>query len=231
MEIMKYFGKGLAGLAIVTAALLMTGCQTDNADGKYSYDPLAQPNGAQPQASGNSSTMIASTAPMAPAAPVDATQTMLQKGDTVTFNFTDTKDPIMPMEDIVKEDGTVMLMYNQKFEAEGKTIGTLQQEIHDWYVPKYFKYLTVNIKTQERFYYVGGEVRQPNRQIYSGAMDVLKAIDTAGGFTEFARKSKVQVTRSNGEIFFVDCTRALKHPEENKKVFPGDKIQVSKRIW
>lgn len=223
MTIKKLFGRGIAGLGLVLTALVLAGCATD--EGNYKFDPLAQ---NVPPASGSSSGDVASTVPMAP---VDASQTTMHKGDKVSFAFSDTPNTIQPIQDTVKEDGTVTLIYNEKFQADGKTIGALQQEIHDRYVPKYFKYLTVTIEPQERFYYVGGEVRTPSRQVYSGRIFVLGAIDTAGGFTEWASKKAVQVTRANGESFTVNCVKALKNPELNKEIFPGDKIEVKKRLF
>ncbi len=135
------------------------------------------------------------------------------------------------MEDIIKEDGSITLILNQKFQAAGKTIGALQADIRDRYVPQYFKYLTVTIKTQERFYSVGGEVRSPNRQAYTGYMTVLRAIDTAGGFTDFSRKTDVEVTRANGEKYVVNCKKAQNHPELDREIFPGDKIFVHRRLF
>jgi len=61
----------------------------------------------------------------------------------------------------------------------------LQDEIVAIYVPKYFQRMTVSIKTDDRFFSVLGEVRNPSRQQYVGQMTVLKAIASAGGFTEF----------------------------------------------
>lgn len=213
MELMRLFGKGFTGLGLLLTLLLSAGCQTDNS---YKVDPLAKQTVAAAAASPESA---------------DATQTTLHKGDSVIVSFTDTPTQIPPVEDTVKEDGSITMIYNERFQAEGKTIGQLQQEIRDRYVPKYFRYLTVTIKTQERFYYVGGEVRSPNRFIYSGRITVLGAIDTAGGFTDFARKGKVQVTRANGKTFHVDCREALSHPEKNVEIYPGDKINVPKRAW
>ena len=219
MELMKLLGRGFAGLGLLMTILLLAGCQTDTA--KYKFDPLAGEN----VSSGGTTTATA------PAAPVDATQTTVHRGDSLTVTFADTPTPIVPIEDTVKEDGSITLIYNERFQAEGKTVGTLQQEIRERYVPKYFKYLTVSIRPQERFYFVGGEVRTPNRFAYVGRMTVLSAIDTAGGFNEFAKKSKVQVTRANGKSFNVDCRDALAHPEKNVEIFPGDKIHVPKRAW
>jgi len=163
-------------------------------------------------------------------APADVTGMTIHVGDTLTFAFSDMPLPPQPMEDTVKDDGSVTLMYDQHFQAGGKTIGELQNEIRNRYVPQFFKYLTVTVRPQERFYYVGGQVRTPNRFVYSGPMTVLGAIDTAGGFTDFAR-TKVKVIRANGQTFYVDCKKALKHPELNKEIYPNDKIEVEKKIF
>ena len=223
MEIMKFFGRGFAGFGLLLAAILLAGCQTDE-NYKFANDPLAQ--GAAPADASMNGTTASSSADTS----TNGSATLLGKGDEITVSFCDIPSPPLPIVDTIKDDGTVTLILDQKFRAAGKTTGALQAEIHDHYVPKYYKYLTVSIATKERFFYVGGEVRNPSRQVYSGRMTVLSAIDTAGGFTDFARKGKVQVTRLSGESFFVDCIRALKHPELNREIFPGDKIQVHRRI-
>ena len=221
MEIMKFFGRGFAGLGLLLAAILLTGCETDG-NYKFASDPLAQ--GAAP-----ADASMSTTASPGADASTNFSATLLRNGDEITVTFSDIPTPPLPIVDTIKDDGTVTLILDQKFQAAGKTTGALQAEIHDHYVPKYFKYLTVSIATKERFFYVGGEVHNPSRQVYSGRMTVLAAIDTAGGFTDFARKGKVLVTRSNGEHFYVNCIKALGHPELNREIFPGDKIQVNRR--
>ena len=61
-------------------------------------------------------------------------------------------------------------------------------------------------------------------------MTVLRAIDTGGGFTDFAAKKRVQLTRAGSKkVITVNCVRALTHPDLDLEVFPGDKIFVPKR--
>jgi polysaccharide export outer membrane protein len=93
--------------------------------------------------------------------------------------------------------------------------------------------LTVTVKQQEstRFYSVGGEVRSPGRQVYISRLTVIKAIQSAGDFTDFAKKNKVQLTRVDGRSFIVDVTRALKNPKLDLEVYPGDTIHVERKIW
>lgn len=236
MEIMKL--RVFAGLGLAIAALFLAGCETDSSP-KYSFDPLA-PNAAPSNTGGvaasntsdaSSNGAIASNVPMVPPASGDVTGMTIHVGDLLSFTFSDVPAPPTPMEDTVKDDGSVTLMYNEKFQASGKTIGELQNEIRNRYVPQYFKYLTVTVKPQERFYFVDGEVHQPNRFVYSGRMTVLQAISTAGGFTDFSRKGKVKVIRANGESFYVDCKKALTHSELNKEIYPNDTVHVEKKLF
>jgi len=59
---------------------------------------------------------------------------------------------------------------------------------------------------------------------------VLKAISVAGGFTEFANKTNVEVTRINGEKpIIVDCKKALRIHKLDIPIYPGDHVFVRKR--
>jgi polysaccharide biosynthesis/export protein VpsN len=152
-------------------------------------------------------------------------------GDQVTVIFSDSQ--LQPHEERIKDDGTITLHLIGPVKAAGKSPGELQKEIQDLYVPKYYQpgRLTVTVKAQERAYYVGGEVRNPNRYIYSGAITVTKAIQSAGDFTDFASKKKVRLTRADGKITVVNCKKALDNPTLDPPVFPGDKIHVPRRLW
>jgi polysaccharide export outer membrane protein len=117
--------------------------------------------------------------------------------------------------------------------AAGKTTGDLEKEIRKCYVPNYYKYMTVSVRQQEstRWYYINGEVKSPNRQIYNSRITVLKAIASAGGFTDFANKKKVKLTRVDGRTQTVNCVKALDNPSLDPEVYPGDTIHVPRRIW
>jgi polysaccharide export outer membrane protein len=92
--------------------------------------------------------------------------------------------------------------------------------------------MTVSVlpKSDTQFYFVDGEVRLPNRQVYLSRTTVLKAIASAGGFTDFANKGKVTLTRVDGRTVIVNCKRAIKDPTLDLEIFPGDKIWVPRRI-
>ncbi len=166
-------------------------------------------------------------------APADPEAEVLRVGDSLTVTFTDTPVVIPPFEEKIKEDGSITLTLNQTFKADGKTRGDLEKEIRACYVPRYYKYMTVSVKQVEstRWYYIDGEVKVPNRQIYNSRITVSKAIASVGGFTDFANKKKVTLTRVDGRTQIVNCPKVLKDPSLDPEVYPGDKIHVPRRVW
>jgi len=151
-------------------------------------------------------------------------------GDTVTVTFSGVEPPPPPHEERIKEDGTITLPMIGSVLAAGKTAGELQKEIQERY-SRYYTRLTATVKSLERFYYVGGEVRNPGRFPWLGELTVTQAIQSAGDFTDFARKTRVLLVRADGSTTVVDCRRAIQQPELDPKVMPGDRIHVPRRFW
>jgi len=65
--------------------------------------------------------------------------------------------------------------------------------------------------------------------MYIGRMTVLRAIDTAGGFTDFAQRKKIEVRRASGQKLTVNWYDAVKNPSKDPEVFPNDQIIVHKK--
>jgi polysaccharide export outer membrane protein len=154
---------------------------------------------------------------------------MLRAGDTIMISFGDIPQPIAPITQELGADGKITLPFNIIVQAIGKTTRQLEQEIRSEYVPKYYNYLTVTVKTDMRFFHVGGEVKVPSALPYRGETTVLRAIGAAGGFTDFAKRSRILLTRSNGEKHTIDSEKALKDPRKDLAVYPGDYVYVPKR--
>jgi polysaccharide export outer membrane protein len=152
-------------------------------------------------------------------------------GDMVTINFSGTTDQIPAHTERIKEDGTIALDYIGPVQAVGKTAGQLQRDIRNLYVPKYYRDLTVTVVSQSQFYSIGGEVRSPGPKEYLGQTDIVKAIQAAGDFTEFANKKKVLLTRANGHQEKINVPKAIDDPRSDVPVYPGDKIYVPRRLF
>ena len=234
-------GKGLRLWAtvcgLVLGGLCLAGCRSQAPKQQSAKVP-----------SGRTTTSAASTAPAKvavktpvskPAAVLAVTNNagpepeVFRVGDSLTITFMDTPNVIPSFEGRIKEDGTITLTFNQSFKADGMTRGDLEKEIRARYVPDYFKQMTVTVKQQEstRWYYLNGEVRSPARQIYNSRITVLKAIASSGGFTDFANKKKVKLTRVDGRTQTVNCVKALDNPRLDPEVYPGDTIHVPRRLW
>jgi polysaccharide export outer membrane protein len=154
----------------------------------------------------------------------------LHIGDTVTISFDGLPDPITPHEEIIREDGTINLPDVGRVKAAGRTVGELQDAIHDLYVPRIYTHLTVTVKVGDRVYFVRGAVSRPDRYIYVGPITVTKAIASAGDFTDFANRKNVWLIRANGQRFKVSCEALLAGGAPDPPVYPGDQIEVRRRL-
>jgi polysaccharide export outer membrane protein len=168
----------------------------------------------------------------APATTDTKSDDVIRVGDALHISFSDTVQPLQPVDTKVREDGKITLMFDQNFEAAGRTPSDVEKEIRKRYVPDYFQQLTATVLHELfRVYYVDGEVRNPSKQAYTGPMTVTQAITSAGGFTDFANKRKVRLIRQNGKIEMVDCKKLIDHPEKDPEVLPGDKVHVPRSLF
>jgi polysaccharide export outer membrane protein len=92
-----------------------------------------------------------------------------------------------------------------------------------------FKKVTVVVKAGDRFYTVDGEVKGPDRKLYIGDTTVIRAIASAGGFTDFANRRKVKIIRASGQTEIIDCKKA-EDPKHDRRICPGDVIIVPRSL-
>jgi polysaccharide export outer membrane protein len=234
MNPLKMMARLAALCGAVLVASMLTGCQTTSTDGDGAFAQVpGMPGNSNAVPQTGSTAAVAGVTQPGPGASTNSpfSSDILRINDSIKVIFSDLPIPQPPFEERVKEDGTITLLQNQTFTAAGKSRGELEKEIRARYVPSFFKNLTVTIQPQERFYFVDGEVKEPNRQIYLSSTTVLKAIASSKGFTDFADKAKVRVIRADGTTQIVNCKRALKDPRLDLEVFPGDTVIVPRSIW
>jgi len=217
----KRTGQWMALAGMLVAAIWLTGCQSS--DSAFSDVPESVLDQAMGQPTN-------STSAVSPASSAKVVKDKFQIGDTVTVTFSGITEQIPPHEETIKEDGTITLAYIGSVKAAGRTPGDLQKEIQDKY-DKIYKNLTVTVSPKERVYYVGGEVKTPGPKAYLGETDIIKAIQAAGDFTDFAKKTKVRLTRANGTTQVINCVKVIDGTQPDVPVYPGDKIVVPRRLW
>ena len=193
------------------ALMLFSGCET--VDG----------GGATAQNAGDSA------APVTPQGPVQ--NDIIRVNEQLTIELLDLSTT-QKIEQPVADDGTITLpLLPERIKAAGKRDTDLSKEIHDLYVPRYYKRMTVNIKRENRYFFVGGQVKNPSQRVYTGDMTVLRAIKSAGDFTDFADRRHVKIIRSNGTHETVDVKAALKNSKKDIPIYPGDTVEVPLRLY
>lgn len=162
-------------------------------------------------------------------APVGTSTDILRVGEKVQVLLADVPTGNILHEVTISEDGKITLHLDQSFVAAGKTRSKLEAEIRLRYVPNFYTKMTVTVKQEDRFVYVGGFVKVPNRYPYTPGLTVLKAISAAGDFSEFGDKTKVTITRTGDVQESMDCKAAIENPTLDRTLLPGDRIYVPRR--
>ena len=156
----------------------------------------------------------------------------LRSGDQLSIRM-DTGQPQLqaPPSDItIDEDGNISLPLVGRIKAAGLTASELAERIQANYVPRYYVRCTATVLVAQRFFYVGGEVHNPSRFLWSDDTTFLKTINTAGGFNDYANRRKVQLIRGKETQTF-DCEELQRNPAKDVAIQPGDSITVPRSIF
>jgi protein involved in polysaccharide export with SLBB domain len=192
----------------LTAAAIMVGCATS------STNPVSPRDPARP--AGTSSGIVEDAA--------------IRQGDSLTIRITGITPEINQIEE-VNEFGMISLPYINTVKAEGLTPGVLQKKIERAYLDGgYYTKLSVSVTPGQRVLYINGEVRMPGKVVWSSGLTVAKAISLAGGFTEYANRSEIEVHRRD-TILKVNFKEAERDPSQDVEVFPRDNIKVSRSLF
>jgi len=131
------------------------------------------------------------------------------------------------LELVIDENGEINLLHiKEPIKAAELTTSELEGKIEQLYVDGgIYKNVSVNVTMTAKIYYVQGEVNQPGQfQLMSGTT-LLQAIAGARGYTPFANKKKVTITRY-GKIYIYNAKDLEKNPSKDVKVEAGDVIKV-----
>ena len=87
--------------------------------------------------------------------------------------------------------------------------------------------------SEEEYFFIKGEVRNPGRYPVNDGTTILKAISLAGGFDEFANQKKVELLRAeNSETvrLVINIERIENRKADDIRILPGDIINVKARF-
>ena len=158
-------------------------------------------------------------------------ESRLRIGDQIQIRIeTSTTQPAQLLDVMVDERGEVALPLIDRLKADGLTSSELADRIQKTYVPRYYVRCNVNVLVSSRFFYVGGEARSPGRYPWTKDVSLLKAINTAGGFSDYANRGGVELTRGKEKKTY-NCETIRQHPENDVEIQPGDSIYVPRSIF
>lgn len=203
------------GLTVV-AAVLMTGCV---------IQPVNTPENAGPEPG------VAEDAPVGMLAPADEVSRGLKALDPIYIRFSGILEQ-QQLEVTIDENGQISLLHiKDPIKAAGLTPSELEDKIEKLYVDGgIYKNVSVNVTMTAKIYYVQGEVIQPGQfQLMSGTT-LLQAIAGARGYTPYANKKKVTITRY-GKIYTYNAKDLEKDPSKDVKIEAGDVIKVWQSPW
>jgi protein involved in polysaccharide export with SLBB domain len=122
----------------------------------------------------------------------------LGSGDRIQIQVFD--EPDLSMEVRLSDAGTISYPFLGEVRVSGNTVSQLEAQIVGGLKGDYLVDPKVNVSVVEyRPFYINGEVEDPGGYPYQPGLTLRKAIALAGGFTERASKSKINVL-SEGAI-------------------------------
>jgi protein involved in polysaccharide export with SLBB domain len=167
----------------------------------------------------------------------------LALGDVLSFRIVEDQED--PKQLIVTDSGDLEVPYIGRFSAENKTCRQLARELKAALEKTYYYQATVIIavdsmaKSRGKVYLVG-PVRMPGPQDIPSneVLTLSKAILRAGGFTDFADRRNVKITRQGGAgesdkvTLVVDVGQIFDKGKTEKDVAlkPGDLIYIPERM-
>lgn len=150
----------------------------------------------------------------------------LQPLDPLFIRFSGILDQLQ-LDPVIDENGEISLLHIENpIKAAGLTTSELEDKIEALYVDgEIYRNISVNVTMTAKVFYVQGEVLQPGQFPLSSGTTLLQAIASARGYTSFANKKKVTITRQ-GKIYTYNLKILERDPSKDVKIEAGDVIKV-----
>ena len=133
----------------------------------------------------------------------------------------------------VRSDGRISLPLIGDVEAVGETPEALAEKITRK-LKKFIEVADVTViiaEAREAVYYIVGQVEEPGQYSLDRQVTVLQAIAKAGGFLEWAKKSRIMIVSgpdTSEKLTYFNYEDFLdgKNTEQNIEIKPGDTIVI-----
>lgn len=165
-----------------------------------------------------------------PSIPEVLTTAQLRPGDSLSIALLGVPDATTHALQI-DEQGLIRLPYIGPVTAAALTTAELSQHIRQQYLDKkIYMAVDVAVTVTERYIYVGGEVARPGRIVWTPDLTLVKAIQAAGGFSLYAKESRVTLVREK-HAYELNVQLAQRDPAQDPRLTPGDSVQVPRSAF
>ena len=146
----------------------------------------------------------------------------LRPMDPLYIRFSGVIDQQAGLELIIDDNGEISLLHiEDPIQAAGLTASELEQKIERLYIEGgIYKTVSVNITMTAAVYYVQGEVLQPGQFPLQSGTTLMQAIAAAKGYTSFAWKTRVTISR-HGKVYRFNMKELEKDPSKDVKIKAG----------
>ena len=128
--------------------------------------------------------------------------------------------------DVIDQRGNITLPLIGPVHVEDKTSAELEELIQQRYVSGgIYKRVNVSVVAPSSSYYIDGEIRRRGRYPLSSEVTLLQAIAIAGGYTDAARSTRIQISRGGKTLRF-NAKRIANNPATDPAIEPDDRIYV-----
>ncbi len=125
----------------------------------------------------------------------------------------------------VSGNGAISMPLLGQVAIEGHTLTEVEQKITTLLLEGYLKNPNVTVTiTEYRPFYINGEIKKPGSYPYKKNLTIEKAVALAGGFTERASRTTINLVSENDK-------RIVKPVGLSDKIKPGDVITISESFF
>jgi polysaccharide export outer membrane protein len=148
----------------------------------------------------------------------------LGPGDAISIHVFGEDD--LSMEVRIGDNGKLNYPFLGELQVEGRTVDQIEQSIMTGLAGDYLVDPVVTVSILEyRPFFMHGEVKTPGGIPYQPRLTIARAIALAGGFTERASRSKIEVIRAD------DPSETSVQVSLTDPVYPGDIITVQQSFF
>ena len=156
---------------------------------------------------------------------------VLKKGDQVIVFVHGPVPEEYP--EVIDDRGNVSLPLIGSIRVSEMTTSAAEEKIKKLYVDKKFykkDQINIVIVPPEGEFSVTGHVYRPAKYPFTRNPTLMQAIAEAGGFTDWGRRSKVEVNRK-GKILKFNTIRISDGKDDDPVIQNGDVITILRKIW